>query len=215
MKKEVIIITLFFAAFSLRMQAQTFNEWFRQNKTQLKYLGQQIAALEAYASAVEKGYAIIKTGTGIIGNIKRGDLSLHSSYFASLMSVKPGVLAYTGTLNAQWARDQVYRLATSTKAEAGVSGVFSAAELQKIQTFYAALITATDETWAALSAVNSDGNFQMTDGQRIDRSEALAPTLSEQYRAALTYSQAVHGICRGRLQELFDVMTGANLINGK
>lgn len=147
--------------------------------------------------------------------MKRGDLSLHSNYFASLMTVKPGVLAYTGTLNAQWARDQVYQLATSTKTEAGVSGVCSASELQKIQTFFAALITATDETWATFSAINSGGNFQMTDGQRIDRSEALARTLSEQYRAALTYSQAVHSICRGRLQELFDAMSGENLINDK
>ena len=73
------------------LSAQTWSEWFRQKKTQKKYLLQQIAALQVYADYASKGYGIARDGLGIIGNIRKGDFSMHSNYFSSLIKVNPQV----------------------------------------------------------------------------------------------------------------------------
>ena len=66
--------------------AQTLAEWTQQNKTQIKYLVEQIAALQAYALVAEKGYSIAKTGLNAIGNIKNY-ACLSSAVIASLNGV--------------------------------------------------------------------------------------------------------------------------------
>ncbi len=61
--------------------AQTFDEWFKQQETQKKYLIQQIAALQVYTGYVQKGYSVAKKGLATIGSIKEGDFNLHSNFF--------------------------------------------------------------------------------------------------------------------------------------
>ncbi len=72
-------------------QAQTWDEWFKQKKTQIKYLTQQIAALETYGSYLKKGYAIVDKGLGNIKDLTGGELGLHTDYYQSLKVVNPMV----------------------------------------------------------------------------------------------------------------------------
>lgn len=58
-------------------KVQTFHEWFRQKKTQKKYLIQQIAALKVYLGYVQKGYSIAQKGLTTVSNIKKGNFDLH------------------------------------------------------------------------------------------------------------------------------------------
>jgi len=79
-------------AFSFQSaSAQTFAEWFSQKKTQLKYLTQQIAALEQYGSYVKQGYAISQNGLGNIGGYIKGEYSSHTAYYNALKSVNPAI----------------------------------------------------------------------------------------------------------------------------
>src|SRR5690606_38045577 len=68
-------------------QSPTFNEWFRQKKTQRKYLVKQIAALKVYLEYLKKGYEIVDKGLTTIGEIKNGTFSLDKDYFNSLKAV--------------------------------------------------------------------------------------------------------------------------------
>jgi len=87
---------LFIVMLAVQIAAgQTYDEWFRQKKTQVKYLTEQIAALQVYAGFVEKGYKIAKDGLDAIHAIKQGDFSLHNNYFSSLTNVSPAVKSYT------------------------------------------------------------------------------------------------------------------------
>src|SRR5258706_10649819 len=90
MKKMVLVMLLIFNY----AYGQTYDEWFRQQKTQIKYLTEQIAALQVYAGYVEKGYKIAKDGLDAIHAIKQGDFSLHNKYFSSLKNVNHNVKAY-------------------------------------------------------------------------------------------------------------------------
>src|SRR3954447_6422600 len=90
MAKQRLIILLLLTT-STSLSAQTFSEWFRQSKTQKKYLLEQIAALQVYTGYLQKGYSIAKTGLNTIHRIKDGDFSLHSGYFNSLKLINPKV----------------------------------------------------------------------------------------------------------------------------
>lgn len=72
-------------------RAQTFDEWFRQKSTQLKYLRQQIAALSAYSGVTEDGYRIVGRGTDSIAAVKRSDVGMFAGYFSSLGTAKPAI----------------------------------------------------------------------------------------------------------------------------
>src|SRR6266700_2397107 len=56
---------------------------------------EQIIKLQAFIVVLEKGYQVVNTGLTIIGDIKRGDLSLHTNYFNSLETVSPQVKKYS------------------------------------------------------------------------------------------------------------------------
>ena len=84
-----IVITVMLACSWLDGRCQTFDEWFEQKKTQIKYLEQQIAALEAYAKVLEQGYQVAQSGTSVISAIKQGDFSMHQNYFNSLLTIRP------------------------------------------------------------------------------------------------------------------------------
>src|SRR5258708_7205351 len=89
-----LMVTVSFLLFALSFQpvrAQTFAEWFEQGKTLIKYLGQQIAYLNAYERGVKQGYSELKGDWGLIGSFKNGELGLHTAYYASMKQVKPEV----------------------------------------------------------------------------------------------------------------------------
>lgn len=69
--------------------AQTYAEIFRQKKTQLKYLAEQIAALKVYAVYLKKGYDIASTGLNTVRDFSKGEFNLHSSFINSLKTVSP------------------------------------------------------------------------------------------------------------------------------
>jgi hypothetical protein len=60
--------------------AQTANEWFKQKKTQTKYLIEQIAALNVYLKTAKKGYDIAQRGLTLIGDIKDGSFQMDKTF---------------------------------------------------------------------------------------------------------------------------------------
>ncbi|WP_316840047.1 hypothetical protein [Pedobacter gandavensis] len=69
--------------------AQTWAEFFKQKKTQKKYLLQQIVALEVYVGYLNKGYKIVDGGLTTIKDISNGEFKLHDSFINSLKQVSP------------------------------------------------------------------------------------------------------------------------------
>jgi hypothetical protein len=71
--------------------SQTWNELFRQKKTQKKYLLQQIAALDVYTGYLKKGYEIASSGLHTIRDLSNGEFSLHNAFITGLKKVSPVV----------------------------------------------------------------------------------------------------------------------------
>lgn len=68
---------------------QTYAEFFRQKKTQEKYLLKQLAYLKLYAGYLKKGYDVVSDGLGTIKGFTSGEFGLHEAFFGSLALVNP------------------------------------------------------------------------------------------------------------------------------
>lgn len=82
MKKLLIISIITLSVFAVN--AQTVEEWVSQKKTQIKYLVQQIANLQAQIIQLKKGYDVAKDGWNMIHDMTNGEFTLHKDYFDSL-----------------------------------------------------------------------------------------------------------------------------------
>ena len=79
------------AAMVCTASAQTWSEFFRQKKTQRKYLAKQIAALKMYGGYLRQGYEIARDGLSLVHDITGGEFRLHKDYFGSLGAISPVV----------------------------------------------------------------------------------------------------------------------------
>ncbi len=91
MKKILIILSMTITCTIQNVHAQTWEEWFKQKKTQKKYLIEQIAALKVFMANLKKGIDIAHNGWNTIHNIKDGNFNLHRDFFSSLKKVNPHI----------------------------------------------------------------------------------------------------------------------------
>jgi len=84
-------VLLLTAVAAPRCRAQTFAEWFKQKKTQQKYLLEQIAALQVYIGYAKKGYELVGSGIETIRDISNGEFGLHNAFVTGLKKVSPAI----------------------------------------------------------------------------------------------------------------------------
>ncbi|SDE88329.1 hypothetical protein SAMN05216464_110176 [Mucilaginibacter pineti] len=186
MKKIILIITALFFAHTIH--AQTFSEWFRQGKTQKKYLLEQIAALKAYTTVLKKGYDISQMGLTAIGDIKNGDFGLHSAYFNSLKAVNPEVAKYPRIADILSMQQDIQTLAGKSKSKALQSNLFSVSEKDYLNGVYVRLNTDCLQTLNELEAVTTPGKLEMKYDERIKRIDKLFAQSQSQYGFAKSFS---------------------------
>src|SRR5690242_2365909 len=172
----ILVMLLFHVA-----SAQTLAEWFQQKKTQIQYLGDQIAALKAYAVIAKKGYAIAKSGLATIGNIKKGDFAVHSNYFSSLAKVNPNVKAYTkiaGIISMQIA---IVKECQKQRKDIQRSGEFNSNEIVYLEKVFDNLLQGCTEIMNQLIAVTTDGLLEMKDDERIQNIDKLYEQMQDRW----------------------------------
>ncbi|HLZ88892.1 MAG TPA: hypothetical protein VKQ52_16670 [Puia sp.] len=152
--KKIIVLALVMGVF-VAGRAQTFDEWFEQKKTQIRYLKAQIAALAEYEGVTAKGYTIAQDGTDAISGIKQVDLQLHSDYFSSLRTVNPAI-----------------RGSPEVAGTIRLAGVIAevAAEIGDAEV---GLLADCAENVDLLEMLVTDGQVEMTDAERIKAIDIL------------------------------------------
>jgi hypothetical protein len=186
MKKIILLVMCILVART--MQAQTFAEWFQQNKTQKKYLAEQIVALQAYAVVLKKGYDVAHKGLGVIGDIKNGDLNLHSLYFSSLKAVNPEISKYPRVGDILTIQQNIQSLASSSKSKAAQNEFFTASERDYINSVYSRLNDDCLATLSDLDVVTTPGKLEMKDDERLKRIDKLYAESQSQYGFAKNFS---------------------------
>lgn len=185
------------------VSAQTFAEWFSQGKTQLKYLTQQIAALNALRVSGEQGYSMLKNEWGAIGNWKNGEFGLHQTYYASLSSVSPVVKSSVSVSDLQSRQQSMVALFGALRKLPGLYTdelVYIAAVREKVMAAYG-------NDLSELQKVMQSGVLVMSDDERLKRVKALTAELQDQYEFSCSFSAEVRMLSVQRIREQNEVQT--------
>lgn len=209
MKKILILFLL--TTIVTTAQSQTFAEWFKQKKTQKKYLVQQIAALQVYIGYAQKGYTIAKEGLNTIGDFKRGEFNLHTGYFNSLKSVNPKIKQYAKVADIMAMQVTIIQGYGRTRRHVRESGAFNGEELDYIMRVLGRLLDDCENTLDELITVTTDGNLEMKDDERLERIDILYQDMTDKYTFSQSFSNETMVLASSRIKENNDVQTSRAL----
>src|SRR6185312_9537544 len=161
LEKLLLIIMICFS--TSRVKSQTFDEWFKQKKTQIEYLVEQIAALDVYRQSLEKGYDITSTGLKFIHRIKKGDFDLHELYFSSLKKVNPQVKSYAKIAAIILLQTAILDACDKQKKKMKQSHQFSVGEINYSLKVFESVLDECGKIIDQLMLVLKDGSFEMKD----------------------------------------------------
>ncbi len=205
MKKIWVFIILLLACFPTASQAQNFNEWFRQKKTQKKYLVQQIASLQVYKGALKKGYNIARDGLNVISDLKDGEFNLHKNYFDELNRVSPYVKQYPQIDLIGKCFKKIYKLNRESEDMASASKAFTTKELEAIQKTWENVLNNSHALIGELEKICTDGTLEMSDIQRTEHIDRIQLDMESNLSFAHSFSMEVFTVKQGRIQTEKDI----------
>lgn len=206
MKKLTIILFLLGAATG--STAQTFNELFRQNKTQKKYLTQQIAALQVYIEYAQKGYSIARDGLNAIGNFKRGEFGLHTGYFNSLKNVNPKVKNVAQVAGIIALQVEIVRVSAKTFRWVQQGSAFNGDEQAYIKRVFGRLLEDCEIVLDELIVITTSGELEMKDDERLERIDVLYRDMMDKSTFCQRFSNETRMLATSRSKENKDVQMG-------
>jgi hypothetical protein len=171
----------------------------------LKQLGEQIAELQAYLQVVEKGYQIAEDGLHTIRDIKNGEFNLHSVFFSSLASVSSTVANMAEVTEIISLQASMIRQFSSKLNSYRQSGWLQPGEVSYIGQVYSTLISTGQKEINALTNLLTDGDYKMTDGERIKGIQAIDADTKRQYRMVQSFTNQTNLLTVQRQQEGGDI----------
>lgn len=181
----LLLVLLMIAAAAPNCRAQTWAEIFKQNKTQRKYLLNQIAALQVYIGYAKKGYELVGSGIGTIRDLSRGEFDLHTAFITGLKQVSPLIRN-----DARVA--EIITLQLSVMKSFG--GIKSGQWLSADQLFYVAEVTDVVlgkcyHDLEELLLVITAAKLEMKDDERLKRLEGIHERMLDKYAFAQSFSR--------------------------
>lgn len=171
MKKSVILLIIVFVGKA--GYSQTWAEWWKQASTQKKYLLQNIANNQIYLEVLKKGYGIYRDGTNTWGNLKRGDLAMHQTYFTSLKNVNPVIANNPKVQEIAYDQDLILKMYRQGKKEFGADKFLHASEKTYINSVYQNFLVECGKNMDELKMIITNGKSEMTDDERMQHIDKL------------------------------------------
>ncbi len=214
--KHIIIALLLILEGSL-CKAQTFDEWFKQKKTQKKYLLQQIAALHVYSGYVKKGYSIAQKGLTTISQIKQGDFNLHTVFFSSLKNTNPKLSTYPAVAAIIALQVKIVHVYNDIYKQVKATPLFHAGEIDYIHKVFTHLLSDCADNLDQLTSVIVNDKLEMKDDERLKQIDALYMSMQDKYTFALSFTEEAKLLALQRMKEKKDVQTSRilNSVNNK
>lgn len=192
MKLKEISVVILFLLVAAQLNAQTFNEWFRQKKTQKKYLVQQIAALKIYLKYLKQGYRIVDKGLNIVGDIKDRNFRSHKTYFESLRDVN-SVVANSGNISSLiFYEEMVIRHASKMRSEFIGNPFLTKEEVNYIQLVCENLMRLSKENTESAENLLTSQKLEMKDDERIARLKVLCLEAKNRFSFAREFYNGNH-----------------------
>jgi len=204
------LLLLLLTASANTTKAQSFDEWFSQGKTQVKYLIQQISALSTCESSLKQGYHIVSGELSSIKNFSGNEYSLHQGYYNSLSQVNPLVKNSTDMTAIQYEQQTII---SQFNAISNLSGL-SAAEQTYIQNVAQNLMSECNKDLEELQTVLTPGKLAMSDDERIKRINKVTASIKDKYVFSCSFCTKVRVLAvqrvndsnsNSRLQKLYGI----------
>ena len=211
----MVLFFVLYSCFLKSASAQTWDEWFRQKKTQIKYLTQQIAALQVYEGYLSRGYQIAKQGLDAIGKGKNDEFNLHQQFFTSLSLVNPAIKHYTriaDIIALQYNTLAQYKLCMK---EARQNQQVSGSEIGYINSVFASLLKDCANDIGDLILLTTDNQLQLSDDERLHRMDALYNRMLDKNNFAQHFHNELGVLIRNRQNEQKETLSIKELFNLK
>ncbi|MCK6617144.1 MAG: hypothetical protein L6Q51_05845 [Cyclobacteriaceae bacterium] len=181
--------------------AQTWDEWFKQKKTQKKYLVKQIALLRVYLGYLKKGYEIADKGLTTIHNIKNGDFNLHRDFFGSLKNVNPHIK--NSAKVADIIAFQVYIIQNIKQVNNFCKNneYFTPEEIRYVAAVYSNMLFLCDASISELLTIIRSNETEMKDDERLVRIDKLYDDMLDKHAFVQSFDSNVRLIARERERE--------------
>lgn len=191
---------------------QTFNEWFRQKKTQKQYLLQQIAALKIYLGYLKEGYKIVNKGLTVVGDIKQGKFDLDIEYLESLRNVNSAVSGSAKVASIVAYQRMIMIEFRKLKDVSDDSELFTQEEKQYIADVYSNMLRESGLSLGELDRVLSNSGFEMKDDERIKRVDMLYVDMKEKYSFTKSFSNSTKLLLGQRAGDKYEVGVQEELV---
>jgi len=181
--------------------AQTWDEWFKQKKTQKKYLVKQIALLRVYLGYLKKGYEIADKGLTTIHNIKNGDFNLHRDFFGSLKNVNPHIK--NSAKVADIIAFQVYIIQNIKRVNNFCKNneYFTPEEIRYVAAVYSNMLFLCDASISELLTIIRSNETEMKDDERLVRIDKLYDDMLDKHAFVQSFDSDLRLIARERERE--------------
>ena len=180
---------------------------------QRKVLLLQIAALQTYIGYAKKGYTVVKKGLNFIGDVKKGEVNLHSDYFNSLLQVNPKVKNYVRVGEIIALQIKILKVHKKTLELLRQDDLFHGDELDYIERVFERLIDNCNETLDQLLLISTDAKLEMTDDQRLEHIDSLYTAMMSDYSFCEHLSEEIKILSLSKAKEKRDARQ-SQILNG-
>lgn len=210
MKKYIVLL---FILISIGAQAQSpnWNEWFRQKKTQRKYLLQQIAALKVYLEYLKKGYKIVDKGLTTIGDIKNGTFNLDKDYLTSLKQVSPVVKNSSKIKEVLVYQHSVTSDFRTFLDDCRKDANLTSNEVHYIEDVYQNMLKECDASIDELTVITTAGEAEMKDDERLLRLDKVHDDMQDKYAFTQDFISSTRLLSLERAKEKNQIKGSKNL----
>ncbi len=207
------LIILCLLCYTAQAQTPNWNEWFRQKKTQLKYLSEQIAALKVYLEYLKKGYDVAKKGLSTIELIKSGSFGLHKEYFSSLKQVSSVVKNSPKVDDAILMQERIILDFKILLQDIRGDPNLGSDEIAYIEMVYKQMLITGNASMDELSMITTNGEAEMKDDERLLRLDKVYDDMLDQYSFTQDFITSVHMISLWRAKEKSQLKDTQELIS--
>lgn len=194
MKWKMLLLTLV-----LLVSVQGYSQ-----PSQKKVLLKQIAALKVYGKFLSKGYSIAKKGLKTIGDLKNGELNLHSAFYTALKTVSPTIWNYEKV-------DDIMELQLKITKQCNTienllsDDLFYGDEEEYVKRVFNRLINDCDDILEVLLIIISDASLEMDDEERLKRIDTLYEQMLNNYTFSKHFNAEVTTLIKSRERDHKDI----------
>lgn len=203
--QKLMTILIAFGLHSNCAIAQFAGGFFNQKGTQRKYMAEQVVLYATYLGYLKKGYTITRDGLNTIGNIRRGELKLHTDYHRSLATVAPAIRNQKEVKDALKYQDDIREVMSAACRTVSSSNWLQAHE----QRYLASVCSKLDRELRRLSDelqnVIAPGQYKMTDDERLSRINGCLKETKTLYGYVTTYASDIRSVIADRVDQSNEV----------